>query len=73
MTSDHIALMGTREIAVRLGEISRQRVHRLIGRATFPAPVAELNQGRVWLAEEVEAWIAAYRPPGPCGRMWAGT
>jgi len=29
---------------------------------TFPAPVAELQQGKVWRASDVEKWIAKYRP-----------
>ncbi|MFG2056469.1 helix-turn-helix transcriptional regulator [Micromonospora sp. NPDC048930] len=53
--------MGTHEIRVRLGGISRQRVYELAMRRSFPEPVAELEQGRVWLAEDVEAWIAEHR------------
>lgn len=54
-----IRLMGTHEIGVLLGGISRQRVDQLTRRPHFPAPVAELGQGRVWLAEDVERWAAA--------------
>lgn len=32
------------------------------GRLAFPAPVAELACGRIWLADEIEAWQQASRP-----------
>ncbi len=54
--------MGAHEIRVRLGGLSRQRVYFLTRRPDFPAPVAELGQGLVWLADDVEAWIKATRP-----------
>ncbi|GAA1658553.1 hypothetical protein GCM10009828_105770 [Actinoplanes couchii] len=54
--------MGAGELAVCLGGISRQRVSQLVRRAGFPAPIARLNQGKVWDAEEVEAWASAHRP-----------
>ncbi|MEU4564717.1 DNA-binding protein [Actinoplanes sp. NPDC023936] len=53
--------MGTHEIGVRLGGVSRQRVYQLTNRPNFPAPIADLAQGRVWLAADVESWIARYR------------
>jgi prophage regulatory protein len=49
------------EIRVRLGGVSRQRVYQLTRRADFPQPVAELAQGSVWLAEDVDRWIASRR------------
>lgn len=55
-------LLGAAEIRVRLGGISRQRVHQITTRANFPAPVAELAQGRIWLADAVDAWIERRRP-----------
>jgi prophage regulatory protein len=61
MEREKIRLMGTREIGVALGGISRQRVDQLIKRDTFPQPIVRLSQGKVWLAEEVEAWIAVHR------------
>ncbi|MEU7909177.1 DNA-binding protein [Actinoplanes sp. NPDC049118] len=64
MAAKKLKLMGAHEIRVRLGGISRQRVYQLTSRRDFPAPVAELAMGNVWLAEDVEAWIAA-RPPRP--------
>ncbi|GGM12249.1 MULTISPECIES: helix-turn-helix transcriptional regulator [Micromonospora] len=56
-----LRLMGTHEIRVRLGGISRQRVYELTMRRNFPEPVAELAQGKVWLAEDVDRWIAEHR------------
>jgi prophage regulatory protein len=54
-------LVGTQEIRVRLGGVSRQRVYQLTRRADFSQPVAELAQGSVWLAEDVDRWIASRR------------
>ncbi len=53
-------LMGTREIAERLG-LCRQRVQQLADRSDFPAPYQELRMGRVWWRSEVEAWIRGWR------------
>ncbi|MBO3740995.1 AlpA family phage regulatory protein [Actinoplanes sp. NEAU-H7] len=53
--------MGVHEIRVRIGDISRQQAYLLVNRPDFPDPVAVLAQGKVWLVEEVEAWIAAQR------------
>jgi prophage regulatory protein len=57
-----IRLMGAHEIRVRLGGISRQRVYQITSRTDFPAAAADLTQGKVWLAEDVEKWIAERRP-----------
>jgi predicted DNA-binding transcriptional regulator AlpA len=54
--------MGAHEIRVRLGGVSRQRAYQITQRADFPTPAAELGQGKVWLAEDVEAWIKERRP-----------
>ena len=54
-------LLGTHEIRIRLGGISRQRAHQITTTKTFPKPIAKLTLGRVWLADEVEAWIRRYR------------
>jgi prophage regulatory protein len=56
-----LRLIGTQEIPVRLGGVSRQRVYQLTRRADFPQPIAELAQGSVWLAEDVDRWIASRR------------
>jgi prophage regulatory protein len=52
-------LVGAHEIRVMFGLISRQRVYQLTNRPDFPQPVAELAQGKVWLASEARAWRAA--------------
>lgn len=54
-------LMGTAEIALRLG-VTRQRVQQIVSRADFPKPDHELIMGKVWRTEDVEAWISAHRP-----------
>jgi len=53
--------MGSAEISKRLGGLSRTRIYQLTQRRDFPLPYAELAMGNVWLADEVEAWIAAHR------------
>jgi prophage regulatory protein len=53
--------MGAAEIRSRFGGISRQRIYQLTNHADFPAPYDELVQGRVWLIEDVEAWIREKR------------
>ena len=67
-TVDHVAtkpirLMGAHEIRIRLGEVSRQRAYQITSRADFPAPVADLAQGKVWATDDVEAWMKAHRRP----------
>ncbi|MFI1992108.1 DNA-binding protein [Actinoplanes sp. NPDC020271] len=61
MTTKRPKLMGTQEIGIRLGSISRQRVNQLTLKAHFPKPAADLAQGRVWLAEDIEEWISLHR------------
>jgi hypothetical protein len=61
MPRPDIGLMGAAEIQARL-RLSKQRTHVLTNRKGFPDPQAELAMGKVWLAEDVEAWIAANRP-----------
>lgn len=53
-------LMGAGEIGDRLG-VSRQRVQQLIVRPNFPVPYDELQMGKVWRIEDVEAWIREHR------------
>ncbi|WP_308127749.1 DNA-binding protein [Frankia sp. CiP3] len=54
-------LMGTAEIAERLG-VSRQRVQQIeTTDPTFPKPVAELSAGKVWESTDVEKWIVERR------------
>jgi predicted DNA-binding transcriptional regulator AlpA len=39
----------------------RQRVYQLTSSRDFPKPVAGLAQGKIWLTDEVEAWIIRHR------------
>jgi prophage regulatory protein len=57
-----IRVVGAHEIRVRLGGVSRQRVYQITSRPDFPKPVADLTQGKVWLVDDVEAWIQSRRP-----------
>lgn len=56
-----IPLVGVAEIRIRLGGISSQRVDQITKKASFPAPLWTLIMGRVWVRDEVEAWIVANR------------
>ncbi|MEU4161438.1 DNA-binding protein [Actinoplanes sp. NPDC026670] len=67
MARPPLYLVGSYEIGILLGNLSRQRTYQITRRASFPEPVAELAQGQVWLGDQVEAWIAAHRG-GPSHR-----
>lgn len=54
-------LMGSAEISKRLGGLSRTRIYQLTQRRDFPPPYQQLEMGNVWLADDVEAWIATNR------------
>ncbi|GIJ22448.1 helix-turn-helix transcriptional regulator [Micromonospora lutea] len=56
-----LRLVGSAEIRTMLGGVSRQRVYQITTRRDFPEPVAQLSMGNVWLAEDVERWIAERR------------
>jgi predicted DNA-binding transcriptional regulator AlpA len=62
VAANPVRLLGAHEIRVRLGGVSRQRVYQITSRADFPAPLAVLGQGKVWLADDVDAWIRTHRP-----------
>ena len=51
-------LMGAGEVRDRLGRPSRQRVYQITTDPSFPKPYDELQMGKVWRIEDVEAWIA---------------
>ena len=53
--------MGVQEIVDRTG-YSRGYASSLINSKGFPDPAYELAMGRIWLAEDVEVWIAEHRP-----------
>lgn len=48
-------LVAAAEIAVMLG-LSRQRVSQIAVTDGFPAPVAVLSVGRIWLREDIVDW-----------------
>jgi predicted DNA-binding transcriptional regulator AlpA len=52
--------MGAAEIRARLG-YSRQWTSVILDRRDFPEPVLTLEMGRIWLAEDVEAWAAEHQ------------
>lgn len=60
---EEIRLMGTAEIADRLG-VTPARVNQITDsvKLGFPRPLARLRMGQVWLAADVEAWIREHRP-----------
>lgn len=53
-------VMGAAEIGRLLG-VSRQRVQQLVKTEGFPAPVAVLDMGKVWKADDVHRWAAQRR------------
>lgn len=61
MSTKQLRLVGAHEIRIRLGGVSRQRAYQITSRADFPKPIADLVQGKVWLAEDVESWMAVHR------------
>lgn len=49
-------LLGMKEAAALLG-VTKQRLGQLLAtNDDFPAPTAELSQGRVWNRADVERW-----------------
>lgn len=55
-------VMGAHEIRMRLGGLSKQRVHYITNRRDFPKPAAVLRQGSIWYTADVERWIMENRP-----------
>jgi prophage regulatory protein len=58
---EKLRLWGTAEIQERLG-VTRARASQIVSRRGFPEPYVVLRMGQVWLADDVEAWIAKHRP-----------
>lgn len=48
-------LMGAAEVAAHIG-VSRQRVNQLAKAGALPEPVAVLDAGRIWLADDIRVW-----------------
>jgi prophage regulatory protein len=55
-------LMGTSEAARFIGVKPPNFVRDWASRDDFPAPLAALSSGRVWLAADVEGYVASRRP-----------
>lgn len=66
MEREEIRLMGTGEVA-RFLRVTPGWVHQLrrIPRFNFPEPLATLDCGPVWLAQDVEKFATVRRRPGP--------
>ena len=62
VSKPRIRLAGAAEIRELLGGISRQRAYQITSGPSFPKPVADLTQGKVWDTAEVEHWINTVRP-----------
>ena len=60
MQNHPLRLVDAHEVRELL-RVSRQRVYQLAGRDDFPAPVAKLGQGKIWLRDDIEAWMHAQR------------
>lgn len=58
-------LMATREAAGFLGVRPSNFVRDWASRPDFPAPLAALSSGRVWLAADVERYATSRRSPKP--------
>ena len=56
MVLDVHHLVGSQEIGVLLGGLSRQRVQQLINRDDWPEPEVTLAMGKVWKRADIEAW-----------------
>lgn len=56
-----LRILGAHEIRMLLGGVSRQRAYQITSRPDFPEPVADLAQGKVWLADDVGIWLGTHR------------
>jgi prophage regulatory protein len=56
-----LRILGAHEIRMLLGGVSRQRAYQITSRPDFPEPVADLAQGKVWLADDVDRWLGTHR------------
>jgi predicted DNA-binding transcriptional regulator AlpA len=59
-------LAGLAEVA-ELVHVSKRTASRYVLRTDFPAPVARLRSGPIWLEDEVRTWAAPV-PPVKRGR-----
>ncbi len=60
MATTPLRLMAAAEVATAL-DVGAARVHAIVKdpKLNFPPPVAELRVGKIWLADDVEAWMRA--------------
>jgi predicted DNA-binding transcriptional regulator AlpA len=63
MSRQQAKLVGIHEIASRLG-FTKQRAHHYSKMKTFPLPIAQLAQGRVWRESDVATFFKNR------GRVW---
>ena len=56
-----LELLGAHEIRLLLN-VSRQRAYQVTSKLSFPAPLADLEQGKVWDGAQVRAWLQEHRP-----------
>jgi hypothetical protein len=61
--SRKLDLVGVAEIAMTL-RTSRAQVSRWSLRDDFPAPVARLRMGPIWMRGDVERWAKGRKPNG---------
>lgn len=53
--------MAQKEIAERLG-VTGTRAYQIVSGSEFPLPTDKIGVGKVWLLDDVEAWICDHRP-----------
>lgn len=68
MPDTPLSLMDAHDIRMLLGGVSRQRAYQITCRVTFPRPVADLAQGKIWLTSDVERWFDTHRRHQPAQR-----
>jgi predicted DNA-binding transcriptional regulator AlpA len=74
--SEQLRLAGLAEVADFLG-VSKRTASRYVTRNDFPAPVARLRSGPVWLEDDVRRWavpevpVRRGRPRGTAGTATA--
>lgn len=54
-------LLGTSEVAKMLG-VSKQRIHALRKKPTFPKPIVTLAATPIWSAVDIKAFLSDWRP-----------
>lgn len=57
MSKELPRIVGTHQIALMLN-VSRSRCAQIVNTKGFPDPFAQLGKANIWMAEDVEQWIA---------------